>query len=205
MISTELAALCCLGAGGHGRVVASQWQARRGGNVVFADHDLPIGTHVAGLEVRYADPEAVLDRPLIVTVGDNQARSSLQRRASQAGVRIEHFIADPAAYFADMPGAGTVVLAGAVVNQGARLGEGVIVNSAIVEHDCAVGDFSHLSPGACMAGGSEVGSHVWVGANATVLPLVVIAPGCVIGAGSVVTRSIAEPGVYVGAPARRIR
>ena len=34
---------------------------------------------------------------------------------------------------------------------------------------------------------------------------VTIAPGCVIGAGAVVTRSTERDGVYVGVPARRVR
>ncbi|MEO7219867.1 MAG: acyltransferase [Gemmatimonadaceae bacterium] len=51
---------------------------------------------------------------------------------------------------------------------------------------------------------TQLGSHVSVGTNATVLP-VQICDHVVIGAGSVVTRDIAEPGIYAGNPARLIR
>ncbi|HEY0118689.1 MAG TPA: acyltransferase [Cellulomonas sp.] len=50
-----------------------------------------------------------------------------------------------------------------------------------------------------------IGSQVWLGARAIVMPGVVIGDECVIGAGSVVTRDCAPGGVYVGSPARRIR
>jgi acetyltransferase-like isoleucine patch superfamily enzyme len=48
-----------------------------------------------------------------------------------------------------------------------------------------------------------VGDRVSIGSNATLLP-VAICDDVVIGAGSVVTRDISEPGTYAGNPARRI-
>lgn len=49
-----------------------------------------------------------------------------------------------------------------------------------------------------------IGDRVSIGSNATILP-VSICDDVVIGAGSVVTRSITEPGVYAGNPARLVR
>lgn len=49
-----------------------------------------------------------------------------------------------------------------------------------------------------------IGNHVSIGSNATILP-VSICDGCVIGAGSVVTRNIEKKGIYAGNPARCIR
>jgi len=42
-----------------------------------------------------------------------------------------------------------------------------------------------------------IGNHVSIGSNATILP-VRICDGVVVGAGSVVTRNIDQPGVYAG-------
>ncbi|MBN1407262.1 MAG: N-acetyltransferase [Calditrichaceae bacterium] len=49
-----------------------------------------------------------------------------------------------------------------------------------------------------------IGNHVAIGSNATILP-VKITDNVVIGAGSVVTKDITEPGIYAGNPARKIR
>lgn len=49
-----------------------------------------------------------------------------------------------------------------------------------------------------------IGNHVSIGSGATILA-VSICDGVVIGAGSVVTRSIEEKGVYAGNPARLLR
>src|SRR5438093_5849470 len=51
---------------------------------------------------------------------------------------------------------------------------------------------------------TNIGNHVSIGTNATILP-VTICDGVVIGAGSVVTRDITEPGIYAGNPARLLR
>lgn len=49
-----------------------------------------------------------------------------------------------------------------------------------------------------------VGNRVSIGSNATILP-VRICDRAVIGAGSVVTKDISEPGIYAGNPARKLR
>lgn len=53
-------------------------------------------------------------------------------------------------------------------------------------------------------GSTTIGNRVAIGSNATILP-VTICDDVVIGAGSVVTRDIVEPGIYAGNPARKKR
>jgi acetyltransferase-like isoleucine patch superfamily enzyme len=50
----------------------------------------------------------------------------------------------------------------------------------------------------------SIGDDVWIGAGATILPGVTIGNGCVVAAGSVVTRSFEEFSVVGGVPARVI-
>lgn len=51
---------------------------------------------------------------------------------------------------------------------------------------------------------TRIGKHVSIGSGATILP-VTVCDNAVIGAGSVVTRDISQPGVYAGNPARLLR
>lgn len=51
---------------------------------------------------------------------------------------------------------------------------------------------------------TRIGAHVSIGTNATILP-VSVCDRVVIGAGSVVTKDIREPGIYAGNPARLLR
>jgi len=49
-----------------------------------------------------------------------------------------------------------------------------------------------------------IGNRVSIGSNATILPVRIV-DDVVVGAGSVVTKDILEPGIYAGNPARKIR
>ena len=51
---------------------------------------------------------------------------------------------------------------------------------------------------------TQIGDHVSIGSNATILP-VQICDHVVIGAGAVVTKDITAPGTYAGNPARKLR
>jgi len=51
---------------------------------------------------------------------------------------------------------------------------------------------------------TTIGNRVSIGSNATIMP-VEICDDVVIGAGSVVTKSISEPGIYAGNPSRFLR
>lgn len=51
---------------------------------------------------------------------------------------------------------------------------------------------------------TEIGNHVSIGSNATILP-VKICDHVVIGAGAVVTKNITESGIYAGNPAKKIK
>lgn len=50
----------------------------------------------------------------------------------------------------------------------------------------------------------QIGSRVWIGANATILPGVTIGDGVIVAAGAVVTRD-APSGIVAGVPAKLIR
>ena len=78
------------------------------------------------------------------------------------------------------------------------IGHGVMfINDRFGSDGPAKGDRSLWEP-------TNVGNGVSIGSNATILP-VRICEGAVVGAGAVVTTDIAEPGIYAGNPARKIR
>ena len=57
----------------------------------------------------------------------------------------------------------------------------------------------------CWAEPVKIGSGCWICANVVILPGVTIGDNCVIGAGSVVTKSIPDNSVAVGNPCRVLR
>ena len=78
------------------------------------------------------------------------------------------------------------------------IGHGVMfINDLFSSGGPAGGDKSKWKP-------TLIGNHVSIGSNATVLP-VSICDHVVIGAGSVVTKDISQPGIYAGNPARKLK
>jgi acetyltransferase-like isoleucine patch superfamily enzyme len=105
-----------------------------------------------------------------------------------------------------------------------RVGDFVEINpGTVIYGEVTIGDNCMIAPNTVIAGGThgtargsvmrlqpstiqpvEICDDVWIGANATITGGVRIAQGCVIGAGSVVTRSTEPFGIYAGAPAKLI-
>ncbi len=90
------------------------------------------------------------------------------------------------------------VCSGVEIGNDTFVGHGVMfINDLFQSGDRARGDKSQYKT-------TNIGSHVNIGSNATILP-VNICDGACIGAGSVVTKDIVEAGVYAGNPAKLIR
>lgn len=78
------------------------------------------------------------------------------------------------------------------------IGHGVMfINDLFVVGGPACGDKSLWKQ-------TNIGNYVSIGSNSSILPIR-ICDKVVIGAGSVVTRDIVEPGIYAGNPATKIR
>ena len=108
------------------------------------------------------------------------------------------------------------------IQRGVVIGKGCRIQShAFICELVAIGDDCFISHGAMFIndlfsiGGpakgrrdlwrsTRIGNQVSVGTNSTILP-VTICDHVVIGAGAVVTKDIAQPGIYAGNPARLIR
>lgn len=106
---------------------------------------------------------------------------------------------------------GTVVFAGVRLMAGVAVGTFCTFNlNVTVSHDCDVGDFVNLSPGANIAGNVRICQGAWIGVGAVVnqgtdARKLEIGANTIVGSGSVVLRDCEPQSVYVGNPARKIR
>lgn len=90
-------------------------------------------------------------------------------------------------------GEGTFVAAGAVINPGTKVGRNAIINtSSSIDHDCTIGNFVHVAPGATLSGGVKVGDETHIGTGAKVVQSLKIGKNCLIGAGVTVRRDMGE-------------
>lgn len=194
-----------LGCGGHAKVAADIVLCCGDRLIGFLDDD-PEKTTLLGAPrlgalsdwTRYADAARFLSG-----IGANQLRETLAR---ELRVRWHTAVHPSAVIGAGVSiGAGSVVMANASVNTDTVIGRHCIVNTgAVVEHDNRVADFVHISPHATLCGTVSVGARTHIGAGACVINNLSVCADAVVGAGAVVVRSITEPGVYAGVPARRL-
>jgi acyl-[acyl carrier protein]--UDP-N-acetylglucosamine O-acyltransferase len=82
---------------------------------------------------------------------------------------------------------GIMIAANATLNPLVELGRGVICNtSTSIDHECIIGDFCHIAPGAVLCGNVTVGRSTFIGANAVIRQGIHIGNNVMIGAGTVV-------------------
>ena len=98
---------------------------------------------------------------------------------------------------------GTYVGKLAAVNAGAEVGICAIVNTgSVIEHDCRIGDFSHISPGAVLCGMVQVGQDSHIGAGSVVRQEIIIGDHTVVGVGSAVVHSLPAHVTAYGNPCK---
>lgn len=193
--------LVLIGAGGHGKVAADTARDAGWREIVFVDDAYPERTMNGTWPIVGRPGEGVMG-DLFLTVGANAARARLWTELAIADSPV---IAHPTAVIS--PDAtlapGVLAVAGTIVNAGARIGHGVILNTACsVDHDCLVGEFAHVSPGARLAGGVTVGARSWIGIGAVVRQGIRIGDDVVVGAGAAVVDDIDDGATVGGVPAR---
>ena len=179
----------------------------------------------------FIDKEIVgtLDRPILLEVDflTNLATSSLvnvfigigntivrekiyEKLKENQNVRFENLIHPSVIYDKRNQGLslgkGVVICANNTLTTNIRLGDFVHLNiDSTVGHDTTIGNFVTISPGSHISGKVQIGNHVFLGTGAVILENISICDHTIIGAGAVVSKSIVEPGTYVGIPARKIK
>ncbi len=198
--------LAILGASGHGKVVADIAELN-GYDVVFFDDAFPEKNKIEHWPVIGSSNDLLKcasDYEIFIAIGNNAIRQQKQIQLVQAGGRFPvlvhpRAVVSPYAILDE----GSVVMACATINAFAEVKCGVIVNTcAVIEHDCKLGEFCHVSPNATLAGGVRIGKCVWIGSGSVVKQLVFVNDHAVIGAGSVVITDIPERTTAVGVPAK---
>ena len=144
---------------------------------------------------------------VIVAIGHNQTRQRIFEALRSRGERLV-IARHPSAIVAPdvQIGPGAMICANAVVNPGSVIGANVILNTGCtVDHHNTIGDHAHIAPGVHLGGDVRIGSGALVGIGATVIPQRSVGAWSAIGAGSVVTKNVADGMIAAGNPARVIR
>lgn len=207
--------LIIVGAGGHAKTVIDTIERQGVYEIcgIVAPED--IGTEIYRGYIVSAHDD---DLPKLLTSGITKAavcigflgRSDLRERIyeklKKLGYALPVIIDDTAVVAQSVViREGTYVGRRAIVNADAMIGKMCIINSgAIVEHECSIGDFSHIAVGSVVCGQTRVGNRTLIGANATVIQCKTIGNNAVIGAGSAVIHDVLDGEQVAGVPAKKV-
>jgi len=205
--------LIIVGAGGHSRPIIAtallqgRWCVSGVVDISFYGQketilDIPV---LGGLKVIETFDPTLTD--VFIAIGNNDERRGVYNSLEKKGYQFPSIV-HPTAFICDsaVMGKGNYVGPFAHLGPNVCVGNGNILNtSANLEHEVRVEDFSQVAPNAVICGRSQIGSCVFIGANATVIEQLVITHGTVIGAGSVIVKDVLEPNKkFVGVPGRII-
>lgn len=204
------------GAGLHANVCIDIIEKNNEDKIVgIIDSQVEIGTELYGYPVigRQENFVSLKEKYNIqaglITIGDNYARSFVRDyilslihnftfiNAIHPSVSIGRNV---------KLGSGIVIMAGVVVNPDAVIESFCILNTgAQLEHNCVMGEFSHLSAGSITGGKVRIGKYSAITLGVTILDRLTIGENTVVGSGSLVMHDLPDNVLAYGVPAKVIR
>ena len=134
-----------------------------------------------------------VNNQLFIAIGDNTIRRKVYEKLIINKTYLNTNIIHPRSIVSSsaLIKKQTFISAGAIINPKVIINIGCIINTgAIIEHECEVGNFSHIAPGAKLCGNVIIGDNCLIGANSVITPGVKIGNNVTVGAGAVVLNDI---------------
>ena len=154
-----------------------------------------------------ASLEKIREQGYFISIGSNLTRRKIYEHFATLNVHPINAIHPSAIIDRTVKVAlhNVMISAGVIINPLADIETGAICNSGcIIEHECKVGEFAHIGPGAVLCGNVTVGANSFVGAASVIRQGVKIGNNVMIGAGAVVVKDITDNETVVGNPSRSL-
>ena len=141
-----------------------------------------------------------------LAVGNNEDRKKIYNKLKKKKINMPNLISNTSTISKFIKiGNANFVNKKSFIGTNVTLGNNNIINSeSVIEHETIIKNHTHIGPRCVIGGRSKIGSNVFLGLGSKVLHRIKICDNCTIGAGTIVNKDIEYPGVYVGAPARRV-
>jgi len=201
--------LIIVGAGGHGREIASIVAAMPHAPELlgFLDDGLDPGAYSFGSVLGPSSQIPDAATHFVVGIGSPHVRETVALSLHASG--LEAFTAvHPMASVGErvMLGDGCVLGAGTHLVCDVTIGNHTQLHAnCVVSHDGVLGDYVVVTPRVALAGNVTIGDRAWLGVGCTLNMGVTVGADALVGAGAVVIRDVAPNDVVIGNPAKVLR
>jgi sugar O-acyltransferase (sialic acid O-acetyltransferase NeuD family) len=97
---------------------------------------------------------------------------------------------------------GVDIMSQVSISSNVSIGKGTLINRFVsIHHDCIIGEFCEIAPGAMILGNVKIDNLSFIGSGAIILPNVRIGKNCIVAAGAVVTKDVPNNSTVIGVPA----
>tara|TARA_R110002033_G_scaffold60466_2_gene110663 strand:- start:4061 stop:4726 length:666 start_codon:yes stop_codon:yes gene_type:complete len=199
------------GASGHAKMIVDVIEKNKSHNIMgFIDTYKPLGYQLNSYKVighlehlKQLKTDLNIDG-IIIAIGDNFTRQKVANNIKNILPNLKFVtIVHPTATLAEdiIIEDGSVIMAKAVINSGSKVGKFCIINtSSTLGHDSTMADFSSLASGVTVAGSVKIGVCSAICLRAIIIQNIEIGNNTVIGAGSLVLKSIGDLKTAYGNP-----
>lgn len=165
--------------------VTSQFQKEYRGYKVICSDDALFDIYKSGIKYAFIT---------IGYMGQSSIREKIYNKLKQIGFIIPVIIDKSAIIARDVIlEEGTFVGKNVVLNSQVYVNKLAIINTgAIIEHECNIGQNSHIAGGSILCGNVTVCDNVFVGAGSKIIQNITVGSNTIIGAGSVVLHNVKQ-------------
>ncbi|MDX1975386.1 MAG: acetyltransferase [Rickettsiales bacterium] len=137
----------------------------------------------------------------------NQLRADRLREAKAKGYKTTRYISSQNNHMhADQVGENSFVMSGNPIQPHAAIGANCFVwTNAIIGHHSHVADHCWITSGVVIGGNSRIGENCFLGLGSTIGHEVNVGARCLVGAGALITKDVADDGVYIAEETPRFR
>lgn len=209
--------LVIVGAGGFGREIL--WQLREqeykilGKNYHFKgfiDDNKQLKKEICNQVIGSTDELLEEKNPIsvLIAIGNAKTRRNIAKKLMKnTHLSFPNFIAESAKVSDDICiGQGCIICMSSIITVNVKLGDFVVCNlDCTIGHDSTLEDFVTLYPSVNVSGNVSVGTTSEIGTGTQIIQGNVIGKECILGAGAVVNKQIADYATAVGIPAKIIK
>jgi sugar O-acyltransferase (sialic acid O-acetyltransferase NeuD family) len=198
-----------IGYSGHAYVVHNIFESN--GQNTFAYCDAvekefnPFKLIYLGTETSKEGLDSLSENNFFISIGDNKIRCKIYSALENKKLLPTNAIhaSSTICKSSFIHSNGVMIGAQVIINPLSKIGKGTICNTGcVIEHECIVGDFAHIGPGAILCGNVQIGENSFVGAGAVIRQGIKIGKNVTIGAGSVVVKDVENNSIVKGVPAK---